>query len=121
MKPLICPLWAGSVCQPHIREFLVGDVLEVRYGTYPTNSPFGQGWVASRCLSSFWGDVLEHMIGHITYQQSFQAGLGGVPLLVHILQGSIESGGCSGGDGAALSYLGSFQAGLGGVPLLVHS
>src|SRR6266542_2247699 len=41
-----------------------------------------------KSLSSFWGDVLEHMIGHITYEQSFQAGLGG--------------GGCSGGDGAAL-------------------
>ena len=78
------------------------------------------GWRPAVC-PHFGGDVLEHMIGHITYQQSFQAGLGGVPLLVHILQGSIESGGCSGGDGAALSYLGSFQAGLGGVPLLVHS
>src|SRR6266498_5386398 len=69
------------------------------------------GWRPAVC-PHFGGDVLEHMIGHITYQQSFQAGLGGIPLFVHILQGSIESGGCSGGvRGVVLPTWGPFRQG----------
>ena len=47
------------------------------------------GWRPAVC-PHFGGDVLEHMIGHITYQQSFQAGLGGVLLLVHVLPGVLS-------------------------------
>src|SRR6266540_1023415 len=51
--------------------------------------PFRQGWVASCCLSTYYkarlrvGDAQEVTGRHYTYLGSFQAGLGGVPLLVH--------------------------------------